>query len=94
MEPSFWQYDDNPSDDACHGKIDRQVLILVSGRTAVSLYDHEENQGCRIAEEWIGSEMARPGHIPHVDVSNLPEGVKNSGQILMQHTPRELHLRS
>ena len=51
MESSFWQYDDTPSDDACREEVDGQVLTLASGRTAVPLYDHAENQGRCMAEE-------------------------------------------
>ena len=94
MESSCWEYDETPSDDACREKVDGQVSTLASGRTAVPLYDHAENQGCCTAEEWTGSEMVHPGRTPCIVVSKLSESMQDSGQILMQDTPRELRLRS
>ena len=55
MELSCWRYDGTPGDDACRERIGGQVLILASGGTAISLYDHAEDQGYRTAEEWTGS---------------------------------------
>ena len=47
-----------------------------------------------MAEEYTGSEMVHPDHTPCIVVSKPSESMQDSGQILMENTPRELHLRA